>query len=171
MMVAENNGNVSNHVEGTVNSTLKGNKLEDAFYQYLVAQKERGELVFDAYPAENCKIHKKKEYFCAERGGNVEFDVVIEFFRTGSSKPHSYVVFECKNYGGNIPELHVNDFSLKLSRIFRHAAKGVLVISSRLQSGAENVARHGKMGIVKFDEHGLEIVGNRCSAPTLLASA
>ena len=144
-----------------VNSTLKGNKLEKSFYEYLLAQQERGELVFDAYPADNCKIYKKKEYFCAERGGNVEFDVVIEFFRRGSLTPHSYIVFECKNYGRSIPELHVNDFSLKLSRTFRHAAKGVLVISSRLQSGAEHVARHSKLGIVKFDEHGLEIIADR----------
>lgn len=144
-----------------MNSTVKGNKLEEAFYQYLIAQKERGELIFDAYPPENCKILQKKEYFCPERGANVEFDVVIELFRRGSSNPHSYIVFECKNHDGNIPEIHVNDFSQKLSRIFRHAAKGVLVISSRLQSGAENVARHGKMGIVKFDEHGLEIIADR----------
>lgn len=148
-----------------VNSTLKGNKLEDSFYQYLLGQQERGELVFDAYPAVNCKIYKKKEYFCAERGGNVEFDVVIEFFRQGSLTPHSYVVFECKNYSRSIPEVHVNDFSLKLSRTFRHAAKGVLVISSRLQSGAENVARHSKMGIVKFDERGLEIIADRRNRP------
>jgi len=144
-----------------VNSTLKGDELEEAFYQYLIAQKERGELIFDAYPPENCKILRRQEYFCSERGANVEFDVVIEFYRRGSSTPHSYIVFECKNYDGNIPEIHVNDFSLKLSRIFRHAAKGVLVISSRLQSGAEHVARHSKMGIVKFDEYGLEIVADR----------
>jgi hypothetical protein len=95
----------------------------------------------------------------------VEFDVVIELFRNGRSTPHSYVVFECKNYSGSIPELYVNDFSLKLSRTFRHAAKGVLVISSRLQSGAENVARHSKMGIVKFDEHGFEIIADRKVRP------
>ncbi|MFF2319633.1 ImmA/IrrE family metallo-endopeptidase [Agrobacterium sp. NPDC058088] len=148
-----------------VNSTLKGNKLEDSLYQYLLDQQERGELVFEAYPADNCKIYKKKKYFCAERGGDVEFDVVIEFFRRGSLTPHSYVVFECKNYGRSIPEVYVNDFSLKLSRTFRHAAKGVLVISSRLQSGAENVARNSKMGIVKFDEGGLEIIADRRGRP------
>jgi hypothetical protein len=33
-----------------VNSTLNGNKLEDSFYEYLLAQQERGELVFEDYP-------------------------------------------------------------------------------------------------------------------------
>jgi Zn-dependent peptidase ImmA (M78 family) len=150
-----------------VNSILKGNKLEDAFHQYLVAQKERGDLVFDAYPAEQCEIHKKKRYFCTERNGDVEFDVVIEFFQRGRSAPHSYVVFECKNHNGSIPELLVNDFSSKLSRIFRNAAKGVFVSSSRLQSGAENVARHSKMGIVKYDENGIEIIADRRGPPII----
>ena len=45
-------------------STLeKGNKLEDKFYQYLLAQKRQGDLVFGAYPPKLCKIYKKKKYY------------------------------------------------------------------------------------------------------------
>ncbi|MGO7050374.1 ImmA/IrrE family metallo-endopeptidase [Rhizobium johnstonii] len=144
-----------------MNSTIKGNVLEDEFYQYLLLQQEQGELVFGLYPATSCKIYRKKSYYCSERGADVEFDIVIEFFREGRPHPHSYVVFECKNYNGTIPELYVNDFSSKLTRLFRHAAKGVVVVSSRLQSGAESVARYSKMGIVKFDNNGLEIIADR----------
>jgi Zn-dependent peptidase ImmA (M78 family) len=91
------------------------------------------------------------------------FDVVIEFHRQRSALPHLYVVFECKNYEGAIPESAVNDFSSKLGRIFKHAAKGVIVVSSRLQSGAENVAKNSKMAIVKYNEYGLEIIAERKS--------
>lgn len=144
-----------------MNSTEKGDKLEDKFYEYLIEQKRRGELVYDLHPSANCKIFKKKSYYCKEREADVQFDVVIEIYQKGRSKPFSYIVFECKNYEGGIPETCVTDFSDKLGRIFRHAAKGVLVVSSRLQSGADNLARSRSIGIVKYDETGLEVGADR----------
>ncbi|MBY3143971.1 ImmA/IrrE family metallo-endopeptidase [Rhizobium laguerreae] len=144
-----------------MSSTSKGDKLEDSFHQYLLDQQDRGELIFGAYPPENCKIHKKKEYYCREREAYVEFDVVIELYRTGRDTPHLYVMFECKNHDASVSEIYVNDFSSKIGRIFPHATKGIFVITSRLQSGAEKVARNGGMGIVKYDEHGLEIIADR----------
>lgn len=71
------------------------------------------------------------------------------------------MIFECKNYKGAIPESEITDFSDKIGRIFQHSAKGVVVVSSRLQSGAESIARNRKMGIVKFEEHGFEIKADR----------
>ncbi|MEJ5900530.1 ImmA/IrrE family metallo-endopeptidase [Ochrobactrum teleogrylli] len=144
-----------------MNSTLKGDKLEDAFYRYLIDQQNRGELLFDIYPPENCKIFRKKKYYCKQREDDVEFDIVLEVYRKGRHSPHLHVIFECKNYNGNIPETYVNDFSSKIGRIFPNAVKGVLVISSRLQSGAEKVALNNKMGIVKYDETGLDIIADR----------
>ncbi|MEI5679530.1 MULTISPECIES: ImmA/IrrE family metallo-endopeptidase [unclassified Mesorhizobium] len=144
-----------------MNSTEKGDKLEDNFYEYLLEQKRRGELVYGLHPSENCEIFKKKGYYCKEREAEVQFDVVIEIYQKGRTSPFSYIVFECKNYEGGIPETCVTDFSDKLGRIFRHAAKGVLVVSSRLQSGADNLARSRSMGIVKYDGAGLEVVADR----------
>ncbi|PDT17650.1 hypothetical protein CO670_07820 [Rhizobium sp. J15] len=144
-----------------MSSTSKGDRLEDAFHQYLVDQQDRGELVFGAYPPGNCRIHRKKSYYCREREADVEFDIVLELYRTGRDTPHLYVIFECKNHDANISEVHVNDFSSKIGRIFSHAVKGILVVTSRLQSGAEKVARNARMGIVKFDELGLEIIADR----------
>ncbi|AAX74123.1 hypothetical protein P053_02421 [Brucella abortus 01-4165] len=147
-----------------MNSTSKGDSLEDAFYKYLFDQKNRGELVFGAYPPENCKIYKKKRYYCREREADVEFDIVLELYRTGRDAPHLYVIFECKNHDASISEIYVNDFSSKIGRIFSHAVKGIIVVTSRLQSGAEKVARNARMGIVKYDEHGLEIIADRRGA-------
>lgn len=144
-----------------MNSTLKGDELEDAFYQYLLSEQRRGELVYGLHSPENCKIYKKKRYYCREREADVEFDIVVEVYRPSSPNPSLCVVFECKNYAGDIPETCVTDFSDKLSRIFKHAVKGVLVVSSRLQSGAEKVARSRSMGIAKYDKAGLEVVVER----------
>lgn len=144
-----------------MNSTSKGDRLEDAFYRYLIDQKDRGELVFGVYPAKNCKIYKKKSYYDRERKADVQFDVVLELYQSGRDNPHLYVIFECKNHDASISEIYVNDFSTKIGRMFPHASKGIMVVTSRLQSGAEMVARNGAMGIVKFDEYGLEIVADR----------
>lgn len=100
-----------------MNSTAKGNSLEDALCDYLSDQQERGNLVYDLYPPERCKIRKKPKYDCPERRKPVEFDVVIELYREGRKIPHSYVVFECKNYKSGIPESRVTDFSDKMGRI------------------------------------------------------
>ena len=139
----------------------KGNKLEDQLYDHLLDQKDRGALVFDVYPAPLCTLHKKKKYFCTERGGNIEFDVVVEVRRSGSDDPHLYLLFECKNHKAPIQESDITDFSDKIGRLFRHACKGFIVSTSRLQSGAESIARSRRLGIVKFDENGLDVVADR----------
>lgn len=144
-----------------VNTVAKGNKLEDDLYDYLLDQQHRGELAFGTFQPENCKIYKKKKYYCKERKGSVEFDVVIEFTLQGREKVHSYIVFECKNYGRSVPEKEVVDFSDKLTRIFRHASKGIIVVSGRLQSGAEELAISRGMAIVKYDKDGLDIMVDR----------
>lgn len=144
-----------------MSTTEKGNKLEDRLYGYLQDQLDRGELVFGAHPATLCELHKKKEYFCNERGGNVEFDVVVEVRRSDRSEPHLYVLFECKNHKGPVQERDITDFSHKIGRIFGHSAKGIIVSASRLQSGAESVARSRRLGIVKFDANGIDIIADR----------
>ncbi|WP_199537848.1 restriction endonuclease [Phaeobacter inhibens] len=139
----------------------KGNKLEDQLFGYLQDQLDREELVFDAYPAALCEVHKKKKYFCKERGGDVEFDVVVELRRSGRREPHLFVLFECKNHKDPVQERDITDFSDKIGRIFGHAAKGLIVTASRLQSGAESIAKSRRLGIVKFDANGVDVIADR----------
>lgn len=144
-----------------MSTTKKGNKLEDRLYDYLLDQLNRDELVFDAHPAGHCEVHKKKKYYCKEREGDVEFDVVVEVRRKGRTEPYLYVVFECKNHKKPIEDSYVREFSDKVFRVFGHAVKGVVVVSSRLQSGAVQVARNRRLGIVKFDENGIDVIADR----------
>ncbi|WP_434714265.1 ImmA/IrrE family metallo-endopeptidase (plasmid) [Rhizobium sp. YTUHZ045] len=144
-----------------MNSTATGNSLEDALVKYLIDQQERGDLVYGAYPPDLCKIRKKAKYPCPDRGKPVEFDVVIEVYREGGKTPHLYAVFECKNYKSGIPEDRVRVFSDQIGSVFGHSVKGILVLSSRLQSGAEMIARSRSMGIVKFIESGADVVVDR----------
>lgn len=144
-----------------MNTTEKGNKLENEFYDFLQDQLDRDQLVFDVYPASLCQLHKKKKYYCKERQADIEFDVVIEVRRKGHSEPHIFVIFECKNHENPIQERDITDFSDKIGRIFGHGGKGLVVSSSRLQSGAERIARSRRLGIVKFDKSGIDVVADR----------
>lgn len=49
--------------------------------------------------------------------------------------------------------------------MFPHSAKGVMVVSSQLQSGAEKVARSKGLGIVKYDGNGFEVIADRKAQP------
>ena len=142
-------------------TTEKGNKLEDQFFDYLTDQVEANELVYDAYPPSNCKIRKKPEYFCDDRKANVEFDIVIEVRRTGRDQPHLYVVFECKNHKKPVEDIYVRNFSDQIRSVFGQSAKGIIVTSHRLQSGAEHVATNRRLGIVKFDQTGIDVIADR----------
>lgn len=144
-----------------MHSTAKGNSLEDALVEYLTEQQERGDLVNGAHPPNLCKIRKKAKYPCPDRAKPVEFDVVIEVYRESRETPYLYVVFECKNYKSGVPEDRVRVFSDQISSVFGHSVKGILVVSSRLQSGAEMIARSRSMGILKFSDNGADIVLDR----------
>ncbi|MBY8917439.1 ImmA/IrrE family metallo-endopeptidase [Nitratireductor sp. L1-7-SE] len=139
----------------------RGDQLELSFYNYLLAQQKREEAIYGTYIHNQCNIRWKPRYYCKYREGEVEFDIVVEVYRNGAELPHTHVVFECKNYKNNIPEIYVNDLSSKLSRIFKHSARGIFVVSSRLQSGAEKTAKNSGMGIAKFDENGLDVILER----------
>ena len=155
-----------------ISNVHKGDLLEDKFYNYLLEQQDNGELIHGLYPADQCKIYKKKSYYCNERGADVTFDVVIEIYRKGAQDLAIAIVFECKNHSSNVPEDKITDFSDKLQRIFKHNAKGVVVVASGLQSGARNLVERRGIGLVKYDQNGFETILQRQSngliTPTLI---
>lgn len=100
--------------EAKVSTVDKGNKLEDDLYEYLLGQKDRGQLVFGVHPSHLCEIYKKKKYFSRDRQDHVTFDVVIEQFGETRTSPHSYLIFECKNHVSAVQDRELRDFSDKL---------------------------------------------------------
>lgn len=145
----------------TMSTVQKGDLLENAFYEYLLEQKQSGELVHGLYQPEQCGIFNKKSYYCKDREADVEFDIVIEIRRENADDLALAIVFECKHYQNNVPEKEIRDFSDKLQGIFKHNVKGVIVVSSQLQSGAERIANNRGLGLVKYDQHGFETILQR----------
>lgn len=51
-----------------MNTSEKGDDLEASFYEYLVEQKNNGELLYGLYSPENCTIFRKKGIFVRSEG-------------------------------------------------------------------------------------------------------
>lgn len=145
--------------------TRKGDFLEAQFHQYLLDQQTEGRLIFDAYAPQTCKIFRKKKYPCNER--EIEFDIVVEIRRVGRSEPHKYIVFECKNLARPVEETELTHFSTNVHRAFGHKGTAVLVMTSRLQTGALSFASSVGIAVVKYDEMGLETALERTGTPWL----
>lgn len=150
-----------------LNTTAKGNRLEDQFYAYLLDQQLNGEPLLGTHTAAQCKILRKPRVYCHVRKRQIEFDLILEVYRTDAKDPHLRIIFECKNKSESVKEREITDFSSKLSRLFKHGSKGFIVTSSRLQSGAANLARNCHMGIIKYDVNGIEFVAERRGGPAL----
>jgi hypothetical protein len=80
-----------------LNTVEKGNHLEESFYAYLKQQQNENHLLYGIYPSDQCKLLRKKKYYCKEREGYVEFDIVLEVFREKADKHYLFVVFKCNS--------------------------------------------------------------------------
>lgn len=138
-----------------------GNELENAIFVYLKEQQNAGLYLIGTLPPDRCTIRRKPRYFSKEREDDIEFDVSIELRREDHLEPQQIIIFECKNYSSAIPDSEIREFSDKLSDIGRDNTKGIIVVTSRLQSGAEKVARSRKLGIIKYNPNGLEFLAER----------
>lgn len=115
---------------------------------------------YGVYPPELCKIFKKKRY-ASQDDTDIVFDVVIELYRNGATDPHLIVFFECKNHARPVEVKDIRDFSDRINSVARHKSRGIVVSSSRLQAGAENMVRNRQIGLAKFDENGFDVVIER----------
>jgi Zn-dependent peptidase ImmA (M78 family) len=148
-----------------LNTTQKGDQLEDAFFSYLRDEQAQGKLLLDQYPGYLCTIHKKKKYPGSTR--SIQFDVVVEVRAQGRPSVSTYVVFECKNHTHSLSDSLLRDFSSRLTEAFGHSHKGFMVFTSRLQRGARQFAEERKIGLIKFDKHGIEFELGRTTSASL----
>jgi len=107
-----------------VSTVEKGDELEDKFHQYLLDQRDRGDLVYGAYSPNLCKICKKKKYYCRDREDYVTFDVVVEFYRQGGTSPHLYVVLSVRIIKERYQRVELPIFQTKLVEYFRMQSRG-----------------------------------------------
>lgn len=125
-----------------LNTTLKGDTLENEVFEIITGLLNRGEFFVSSG---NSKIYQKKAYYSADREDDIIFDLSIETFRADATKYSLLTLIEVKNYASSIPVNDIEEFDAKIRQIGRHNTKGLLITNAPLQKSALNLAR--KFGI------------------------
>lgn len=130
-----------------MNTTQKGDALEDQIYAYFADQIKEG-----AFPWNNkyCKIYRKKGYYSRDRERDIVIDVSIEFYLPGATEYSFVWLIECKNYSTLIPVDDVEEFYTKVQQIAPANGKAIMASVSAFQIGGLNFARNKKMGLLRY---------------------
>lgn len=139
-----------------MNTTEKGNRLEDRLYERLHKLIKRDD--FEGYKKEYLNLHKKPKYFSHDRDSNIEFDVSIEVSnpkKKATHKPHLTIIFECKNYGQSVGVSDVEELLAKTQGVVKTIGqvKPVLVTNIGVQKGAENLLRNKGCGYILLPDN------------------
>lgn len=130
-----------------MNTTTKGNKLEDDVYTLFSEMISEGRFFAKS---EYCQIHKKKGYYSKDREKEIIFDVSIEITLPGQSTRSLLVLIECKNYEHRVPVDDVEEFFTKSQQISPSNTKSIVVSTNAFQEGAFNFARSKGIGLLRY---------------------
>lgn len=134
-----------------LNSTAKGDELEDKVYKLL------GSLVEDhlGIQESSCKQFRKRSYHSVFRDGPINFENVVEVYSKTAltapePQPSLVLIFECKNYSGTVEVGEIEEFDSKLRQLTGFVAKGFLVSRVGFQRGALNVAKAKGIALIRI---------------------
>lgn len=130
-----------------MNTTLTGDILEEKIFELLEAQIAAG-LFFSG--SKNCKVFRKKGYFSKDRGGDIIFDVSVEFYLPGATKYSMVMLVECKHYSSPVPVSDVEEFFAKVQQVASANAKAVMASNAAFQSGTRNFAESKGIGLLRY---------------------
>ena len=130
-----------------MNTTQKGDALEEKVYAYFEAQIK--EELFP-WKSHYCKIFRKKGYYSRDRERDIVIDVSIELYLPGAIEYSFVWLIECKNYSGPVPVDDIEEFYTKVQQVAPANGKAVIASTSAFQSGGLNFARNKKMGILRY---------------------
>lgn len=128
-----------------MNTTEKGNRLEDKLYEILADLIERDE--FEDYKKERLSLYKKPVYYSDTREDNIEFDVAIEVSdpkKKETHKPRHTLIFECKNYNKPVNVNAVERFVKQTEDIVKSVGnvKPIFVTNVGVTKNAENYLKN-----------------------------
>lgn len=139
-----------------MNTTAKGDRLENKLYEIVKEQIDRDDFSFGR--KSQLTLYQKKSYYSHDRDDNIIFDVVVEMSdprKKDNQKPHITIIFECKNYSSSVGVNDVEEFFAKTQGVIKDAGmvKPVFVTNARLQSGAFNYLKNKGMGYIALSEN------------------
>lgn len=128
-------------------TTAKGERFEAHIHKAFSKLIEDGAFLF---PADCCRIFRRKGYYSKDREREIVFDVSIEVFLPGQSSRSLLVLIECKDYKHRVPVDDAEEFYAKAQQISPAATKAILVSSNAFQEGAFSFARSKGIGLVRY---------------------
>ncbi|WPV00886.1 ImmA/IrrE family metallo-endopeptidase [Mucilaginibacter sp. cycad4] len=131
-----------------MNTTKKGNAFEDRVAQMIQRLLNEDEFYV---PGKKSQVFRKKAYYSFKRKNDIIFDVTVET-RLKPDVPYSILsIIECKHYNHRVTVDDVEEFESKIRQIGEHDTKGIIVTNNQLQSGALELAKSLKIGVVRLD--------------------
>lgn len=130
-----------------MNTTAKGNKLEDKIFSYLNNELNNDRLCFKK---SCCKIFKKKGYYSKDRDSLIIFDISIEISIPGNTDYSMLWIIECKNYNHSVPVDDAEEFFTKLQQVSGANIKGTIASTNSFQRGALKFAKSKGLGLLRF---------------------
>ena len=128
-----------------------GIPLEDEVFAILQRLIESDGL---PYKSERCQLHRRKAYYSPDRQGLVNFENVIEVFRSlnrpSDSKPAHVVFYECKDHGRNVEVGEIDEVCGRLGVSFGFSMKAYIVTRKGYSSGALKTANSKGIGLIKI---------------------
>jgi len=130
-----------------MNTTKKGDKLEDKVYDLLKELLDNDEYYLNR---KQSQIFKKKEYYSENRKSDIELDVTIESYLPNAEKYSTLHVFECKNLNKNVTPDDIEEFDSKLNQIGKHNTKGIMVSIKGFSKSTYNLAKSWGIGLLRI---------------------
>lgn len=139
-----------------MNTTAKGNLLEDKVFEILSNLNESG--IYGRFT----KIFKHKKYFYTPTKKHKIIDVSIEqYLEEGDEVPSIIYAFECKNYDRKVDIGELEEFDSKLRGIAERAIKGAMVTTQGYSTPSLDFAKAKQLSLIKIVDDNLEYVLKR----------
>jgi len=125
--------------------------LEDEVFAILQSMIDADRL---PYKKDQCRVYRRRAYHSPDRGGPVNFENVIEVFRSpdfaDDTKPAHVVFYECKDQGRNVEVGEIDEIVARLGVSFGLSMKAYVVTRKRFSRGALNTASSKGIGLIKI---------------------
>lgn len=126
-----------------MNTVQKGDVFENKVYAMLKGLIESDQLAIDR---KSYRIFQKKGYYSKTQESEIIFDISIEVFMPNAEDYSLLWLIECKDQTSPIPVSKVRNFNEQVREVGGH--KALFVTSNKYQSGAVNIAKSNKMGLI-----------------------
>ena len=139
-----------------MNTTAKGNLLEDQVYEILCRIKESGIY------GKHTQIFKHKKYFYNPTQTYKVIDVSIEqYLEEGDEAPFIIYAFECKNYNRKVDISELEEFDTKLRGIAERAIKGAMVTTVGYSKPSLQFANTKQISLIKIVNNNFDYIFKR----------